>query len=133
MSGEEKCPICMEVFDQYRKRKIHLETCKHKICFNCIRLLAINNKYEKEWFHKCPLCRENFTKQELQRYNIVYKHEDSAHELDRLVNNIRRINPLMGDVIYTMRNTPNVMEQAQAIDMFFSGNMSYAEMRAIAG
>lgn len=132
MEDVKECPVCLECFDQYQKRKINLETCEHSVCFNCIRLMVIN-KEKKQWFHKCPLCRVNFTQQELQRYKITYKNENASQELDKLINNIGRINPMMGDVIRSMRNVPDIVEQANAINMFFSGQISYAEMRALAG
>ena len=124
---EHICAICLEV----DKEKIILQTCSHSYCKDClVTLCHMNSDY-----HKCPLCRIPIDKEFITTYIYdpeIY-NESKLKEFKEIVDSLLNANLMWKAVVQSTSRLPDQHEQLRAINDFHNGNLSYSEMRMLAG
>ena len=122
------CCVCLD-----EKPLVTLSPCGHELCSSCAQQLeALQNNTGR----RCPLCRAV-----LHSPNVVSPNLDEAaleKRLDVSVSFIQQHSPLMADVLNKMKSektvaTLELAKQASAIESMYKGQISYSEMRCLAG
>ena len=129
----EECTVCMCEYNDDDRRKCVIDQCKHDVCIKCMCALCMNaDKYE--WCTKCPLCRTPISSQDRIKYKYGTTRENCT-DLDTIIERLKQIveDPTIACAIQRVRNQPDAVQQATAIEDFYNGRISYMEMRMLAG
>lgn len=133
------CPVCL--IDTEDERALTLETCNHKICYECAQTM-VEYRYRYDWCSRCPVCRQPWGSRD---YAVVRELSDRhtlrvpVHiRMQLIVFKIGALNRQLGATcalfagMYGVMDEEN-MQQVGAVGDFLENRIDYAQMRRLAG